>query len=147
MAKRKPVKAANHMETNAEWKWIVAPILIVLVGSIILFYMYTFERNSTDTNIEYIRSFMTTNGKLNDFSNKLGMHDPKTDIKWYWQDGMITIEFGRIILDWEEEKFLDEQVQLDINSIGFTIDTQLRDGKKVLCLYWKGEEVPRYVKD
>lgn len=147
MAKRKAIKTQNHMTKNAEWKWILAPILIVLIGSVILFTQYLGNKKSSYENIDYIRSFMTSTGKLNDFSNKLNMDDPKTDIKWYWDENKnVRIEFGRIVMDFEWEEFILESTQEKLGTIGFAFESETVDGRKDLVCYWRGEVVERWVR-
>lgn len=150
------VKTRNHMLKNAEWRWIILPCIIVLIGSIIILYQWIGERNSTVTNIEYIRSFMTSTGKLNDFSNKINMDDPTTDIRWEWNEkGEIKIMFGRIILDWENvEDFLDPDIQTKLGTIGFTTEVVKKrytdditgaNREYVITIYWKDNVVERCV--
>ena len=151
------LKTKNHMAKNAEWKWIILPCLLVLCASIILLYLWIGNRNSTNTNIDYIRSFMTSTGKLNDFSNKLSMHDPYKDIRWEWTDeGEVAILFGRIILDWEStEDFLNQDVQTKLGTIGFVTEVindehdKDKDGDREeilnINIYWKDILVERCV--
>ena len=90
---------------------------------------------------------MSSSGELRDYSNKLGMHDPETDIKWYKTDKEIRIEFGRIFMTWEPEVFYSQEVQDQLATIGFTTDIKKdSDGTKRLHLYYRGEEVERWVK-
>lgn len=148
MAKRKRGRpeVKNHMNNFAVTKWILIPCVICIICSCIYLIWYINSQNSTYENVAYIRSFMTSSGKLNDFSNKLGMQDPKEDIKWFKTDDEIRIEFGRIFLTWEPEAFY-QQENLDlIATIGFTIDIIEEDGVKVLHLYYRGEEVERWVR-
>lgn len=144
------------MLKNAGWRWIILPCVIVLIGSIIILYQWISQRNSTVTNIEYIHSYMTSTGKLNDFSNKISMHDPTTDIKWEWdEEGNIKIMFGRIILDWESvEDFLNPGFQSKLGSIGFKTevvkmnyidDVTGANREYAINLYWKDNLVERCV--
>jgi hypothetical protein len=90
---------------------------------------------------------MTSSGKLNDFQNKISMHDPETDIKWYKTSDEITIEFGRIILTWEPEDFYKQDNLDQLASIGITTEIkQSKDGTKTLHLYYLGQELERWVK-
>lgn len=150
MAKRKLSKASrpkDFMGGKSIMKYIFIPCSLVIIASCIFLIWYINNQNSTYSNIKYIRSFMTSSGKLNDYSNKLGMHDPETDIKWYKTDDEIRIEFGRIYLTWEPEDFYAQENLDALETIGFTIEINKdSDGNKVLHLYYMGEEVERWVK-
>lgn len=150
MAKRKLGKVTqrkDYMGGHSPMKYILIPCCIVIIASCIYLIWYINNQNSTYQNIEYIRSFMTSSGKLNDFSNKLGMHDPETDIKWYKTDDEIRIEFGRIYLTWEPEDFYKQDNIDALGTIGFTVEIKKdSDGNKVLHLYYMDEEVERWVK-
>lgn len=150
MAKRKlkkGVKTTTQMDKNPVMRWILIPCTIVIVFTCIFLIWYLNNQNSTYTNIQYIRSFMTSSGTLNDFQNKLGMHDPETDIKWYKTDDEIRIEFGRIILTWEPVDFYQQENLDALGTIGFTTKIiEDSEGNKILHLYYQGEEVERWVK-
>lgn len=150
MAKRKLGKNQNRgtaMSKNIGYKTVFIPCAIVLVASLVYLIWYLNTQNSTYDNILYIRSFMTSSGNLNDFQNKLGMHDPETDIKWFKTDKEIRIEFGRIYLTWEPEDFYAKENLDLLSTIGITTDVKSeKDGRKVLHLYYHGEEIPRWVK-
>lgn len=109
MAKRKKPKQKDFMNKNASWKWFVAPCVLIIICSCVYMIWFINNRNSTYTNIEYIKGFMTSSGTLNDFSNKIAMHDPKTDIKWFMTGDEVRIEFGRIVMDWSKEDFFKEE--------------------------------------
>lgn len=149
MAKRKsgrPSGRKTAMEKNGISKWILLPCLLAMIASLIYLIWFINNQNSTYKNIEYIRSFMTSSGKLNDYSNKLGMHDPQEDIKWFKTDDEIRIEFGRIFLTWEPEKFYAQENLELLSTIGITIDIKEEDGVRVLHLYYRGEEIERWVR-
>lgn len=146
MAKRK-VYRKDVMGQNNPIKYIIVPCAIVVLASFIFLLWWTNNQNSTKKNIEYIRSFMSSSGQLRDYSNKLGMHDPEEDIKWYKTKDEIRIEFGRIFLTWEPEEFYDEENLKSLETIGFTIKIKVsKNGEKVLHLYYMGNEVERWIK-
>lgn len=149
MAKRNSgrQKKKDFMGKNKGYKYVFIPCAIVIIASLIYLVWYINTQNSTYENILYIRSFMSNSGTLNDFQNKLGMHDPETDIKWYKTDDEIRIEFGRIFLTWEPEKFYEKENLELLETIGFTIEIKKNsDNVSVLHLYYHGEEVQRWVK-
>ncbi len=148
MAKRKLGKQQRRLQQKGSVaKYIIIPCVIVLIMSCIYLIWYINGQNSTYKSIEYIRSFMTSSGKLNDFQNKIAMHDPATDIKWFKTDDEIRIEFGRIRMTWEPEDFyVKENLEL-LETIGISIKIKEdADGNKVLHLYYQGEELERWVK-
>ena len=151
MAKRKHkggIKKTTVMENGKFIKYVLWPCLIVIVASLGFLIWYINRQNSTYEHILYIRSFMTSSGKLNDFQNKLGMHDPETDIKWYMDKDNIEIDFGYIILTWEKEDFFQEDNLTLLSTIGFTTEiTETKDKKsKTLHLYYMGEELERWIR-
>ena len=147
MAKRSKLKKTTRIEKGAATKAILIPCVLVLITTLIYFIWWQNNQNSTYNNIMYIRSFMTSSGKLNDFQNKIDMHNPETDIKWFKTDKEIRIEFGRIFLTWEPEKFY-QQENLDLlSTIGITAKViKSPDNKQVLHLYYQGKELERWVK-
>lgn len=149
MAKRKLGKQQrrDYMGKNKPYKYVFIPCAIVIIVSLCYLIWYINTQNSTYDNILYIRSFMTSSGTLNDFQNKLGMHNPDTDIKWFKTSDEIRIEFGRIYLTWEPKDFYAEENLELLGTIGFTIEIKKDgDGNSVLHLYYRGKEVPRWVK-
>lgn len=150
MAKRRASRMnerKDYMGKNSGMKHVLIPCVIVIVFTLAFLIWYINNQNSTYSNILYIRSFMTSSGNINDYQNKLGMHDPETDIRWYKTEDEIRIEFGRIHLTWEPEKFY-EQENLDLlETIGFTIKIlEDSNGNRVLHLYYKDREVERWVR-
>lgn len=149
MAKRKAGRQGrkDFMGSNKGYKYVFIPCAIVIIVSLVYLTWYLNNQNSTYDNIIYIRSFMSSSGQLNDFQNKLGMHNWETDIKWFKTDKEIRIEFGRISLTWEPDKFYEKENLELLSTIGFTVDVKKDgDGNSVLHLYYRGEEVPRWVK-
>ncbi len=150
MAKRRSLEStrrATAMNKHGVSKFVIIPCVIVLIASCIYLIWYLNNQNSTYNNILYIRSFMNSSGKLNDYSNKLGMHDPETDIKWYKTKDEIRIEFGRIFLTWEPEEFYKEDNLTLLSTIGFTIEIKEdSNGVKTLHLFYMGKECERWVK-
>lgn len=145
MAKRR--KQKEFMDKGKGIKYIIWPCLIVMVGSLIYLVWFVNNQNATYNHILYIQSFMTNSGKLNDFQNKLGMHDPETDIKWYKTDDEIRIEFGYITLTWEPKDFFQQENLELLQTIGFTTEIVTDDeGNKILKLYYMGEELERWIK-
>ena len=147
MAKRGAAKKKDYMSKGMGTKTILIPCLIVIVGSCVFLIWWISQRNSTYNNIEYIKSFMSSSGELRDYSNKIGMHDPSVDIKWYKTNDEIRIEFGRIFLTWEPKDFYDENNLTQLETIGITTKILADgDGNKVLHLYYHGVELERWVK-
>lgn len=150
MAKRKAAeitKRKDYMGKNKSYKYVIVPCVIVLIASLVYLVWFINTQNSTYKNIMYIREFMTSSGTLNDFQNKLGMHDPATDIKWFKTDKEIRIEFGRIYLTWEPADFYKPENLELLGTIGFTTEIKKsKDGVQTLHLYYQGEEIPRWVK-
>lgn len=149
MAKRKLGKVnqrKDFMGGKNPITYVLIPCMLVVIMSGIYLIWHQNNTNSTASNIEYIRSFMSSSGELRDYSNKIGMHNPETDIKWYKTEDEIRIEFGRIFLTWEPETFYTDEVQEALGTIGFTTKIKEKDGVKTLYLYYQGEEVERWVK-
>lgn len=140
-------KRKDFTKSTSFSKLVLIPCTIVIIMSCLYLIWYLSQRNSTIENIYYIQSFMTSSGQLNDYANKLGMHDPEKDIKWFKTTDEIRIEFGRITLTWEPDMFY-QQENLDLlKTIGFTIQIKEdKNKKKVLHLFYKGVELERWVK-
>ena len=144
--KLKPMRERDTAMQKGQFsKYVFIPVGIAIIVLTVLLFWYQNNLNATDAHIEYIRSFMTSTGKLNDFQNKLGMHDPLKDIKWYKNEDEIRIEFGRMILTWEPEDFFTEDTQEKLNSIGIRWDILKEGDLKVLHIYYRDQEIPRWV--
>lgn len=140
-------KTKGVQEKRTGIKYMFVPIAIALIASLIYLIWYLNNQNATYEHIDYIRSFMTSSGKLNDYQNKLMMHNPATDIKWYKTDDEIRIEFGNVILTWEPKDFYKQENLDHLGTIGITAQvTEEKDGTKRLRLYYMGEELERWVK-
>lgn len=147
MAKRRSSKKKDYMNKGMGMKTIIMPCVIVIIASCVFLIWWIAHRNSTYENIEYIKSFMSSSGELRDYSNKIGMHDPATDIKWYKTEDEIRIEFGRIYLTWEPADFYNENNLKQLETIGITTKIIAdANGNKVLHLYYHGVELERWVK-
>lgn len=150
MAKRQKGRAARsktRMEKSAFSKGVIVPCTIVIIASAIFLIWYINNQNSTYQNIIYIRGFMSSSGDLRDYSNKLGMHNPDTDIKWYKTNKEIRIEFGRIILTWEPKDFYAQENLDLLGTISITAEVKKdAEGNRVLHLYYRGKEIERWVK-
>lgn len=141
---RKRVEYAGH-------RWIVFYILIpiAIVIGFLIFKMGSDQstRMNSYEQIDYINSFMH-NGKLNDYANKIGMKDWKTDIKWYYEkdDGKIKIDYGYMRMTFTIEEFTTEQCKRALSTIGITSDiVKLKDGTQKLKLYYNGQELERWI--
>lgn len=150
MAKRKLGKSQkkDYMDNAKFFKYILIPCGLVIIASCIYLIWFNIQQQSTYKNIQYIKSFVTSSGKLNDYQNKIGMHDPETDIKWFKTNDEIRIEFGRIYLTWEPEDFYKEENLEQLATIGITtkIKEDDKSGSKTLHLYYHDKELERWVK-
>lgn len=150
MAKRKltkGIKRKDFMGNNNVMRYIIIPCMLVIIASCIYLIVFINNKNSTLSNIEYIRSFMSSSGQLRDYSNKIGMHDVDKDIKWYKTNKEVRIEFGRIYLTWEPDEFFTQDNLDRISTIGFTVKyVKSKSGDEVINLYYQGSEIERWVK-
>ena len=149
MAKRKKghAKERDIMGGGKFLKTVLWPCMIVIIGSCIFMIWWINNRNSTYTNIDFIRDHMTSGGKLNDFKNEICMWDPETDLRWYKTDKEIRIEFGLIVLTWEPADFYTEDNLNHLSTIGITAKVKEdKEGNKVLKLYYFGTEMERWIK-
>lgn len=144
---KKNKKKKTQLEKGGVIKHIIVPCLLVLIASNIFLFWYNNNQNATYEGIAYIQSFIGSSGELNDYQNKIGMRNPEEDIKWFKTEDEIRIEFGRIHLTWEPEKFY-EQENLDLlSTIGITTKIKKnKDGVSTLYLYYHGEQLERWVK-
>lgn len=124
--------------------FVLLPCAIVLG----LFCYDRFQQARTITNsydqIDYICSFMR-NGELYDFSNKIGMKNPESDIKWYRTDDGVKIEYGYMTITFPMEEFLTDNCTLQLSKIGITHEFHpTQTGKKLVLLY-HDEELERWI--
>lgn len=93
----------------------------------------------------YIKSFMSSSGKIQDVSNKIGMKDPNIDFKWFYEDKMVRIEFGYITMDFPIEEFLQPRCVTAMKNIGITYKLKTEGEGQKLILYYNGKEMDRWV--
>lgn len=128
----------------------VISIFIIVPCAIVLFlWGYDkFQAQRTITNsydqIEYILSFMR-NGELYDYSNKIGMKNPDSDIRWYRTDDGVKIEYGYMTLNFPMEEFLSDNCTLQMGKIGITHEFHKTDTGKKLVLLYHDEELERWI--
>lgn len=146
MAKRGRTRRLDkdYLNNNKVMKGIIIPCLLVFICSAIFLIWHINGQNSTATGIDYIKGFMSSSGKLNDYQNKIAMKNPAEDIKWYMTEKEIRIEFGRVILTWEPEDFITSENLEHLRQIGFEIT--YNKNSKTIKLYYNGEEIERWVK-
>lgn len=126
-------------------KFVVIPVLAVVIMFIVFLFKNGITRENSYDQIDYIAQFIQ-NGQLNDFSNKIGMKDPETDIKWYKDGDKVKIEFGYMTMDFTVEELQTERCQLALGRIGITTKIiKTKDGPRKLHLYYNGKELERWV--
>lgn len=146
MAKRskyKRHKKFDVMASKAELKWIILPCIIVLIGSFVWYLWYANRSTSTIGSVEYIASYMTSTGKINDFQNKIGAKDVN-DIKWFETDKEYEIQFGKITLTWRKDEFLTQETNDLLKKIFMAVGTDEKTGE--IIVYFKGSKVEKWVK-
>lgn len=123
--------------------WVLLALLII-IGCVGYFFYARTQNNSTYTNIEYIKGYMTPSGTLNDWQGKLGCKGVE-DMKWYLTEDELKIEFGRIALTWPPEEFVKQENLQLVGQIGITAKYNKKEQK--LKLYWCNQEIERWVED
>lgn len=124
---------------------IIVPIVIFLA---VIAYGYIdkqFDIKSSYEGAAYIKSFRTASGKMNDVSNKIGMNDPATDFKWFYDGETIRIEFGYITMDFPKEEFVTERCVKALSDIGITWELRPVTGGTKLLMFYNGEEMERWL--
>lgn len=138
----------NKVENKgARGVFIYIIIPLIAIAAMIIGYTYNKlnEKQNSYAQIDYILSFMQ-NGVLNDFSNKIGMKDPETDIKWYLDDDTVKVEFGYMTMKFSTEEFLSDYCKNYIGQIGITSEL-IKTGENTskLKLFYNGKEIERWV--
>lgn len=151
MAKRKRAKHWNgksktSLEKNLIVKSVLIPLVCLLLATIGYLVWGTKQDMGTLEGLNYIKSFVGSGGKLNDFQGKLGMDDPKEDIKWFYDEEGIRIEFGKIIMDFTEAEFLSDNIKGKLKDIGITYDVKEKGDQYEFKLYYLGTEIERYIR-
>ena len=125
--------------------------IFILIPSVIILIMFGYDKfshkreitNSYDQ-IEYICSFMR-NGELYDYSNKIGMKNPESDIRWYRTDEGVKIEYGYMTIKFPMEEFLTDNCILQMGKIGITNEFRKTETGKKLVLLYHDEELERWI--
>ena len=151
MARRKRAKHWNgKSKTSLEKNLITKSVLIPLICLLIATAGYVAWNMKSDMGtmegLAYIKSFVGSGGKLNDFQSKIGMEDPATDIKWYYDDKGIRVEFGKIIMDFTVQEFISPNIVKQFKDIGITYDVDDSTGEYKFKLYYLGKEIERYIR-
>lgn len=124
--------------------FVLLPCIIVL--AMIGYDKFQQKREITNSydQITYITSFMQ-NGVLHDFSNKIGMKNPDSDIRWYKTDDGVKIEYGYMTIKFPMEEFLSEECTTQLSKIGITHKFRTTDTGKKLILLYHDEELERWI--
>lgn len=125
--------------------------VFILLPALVLIGMWGYDKfqqqrqitNSYDQ-IDYILSFMR-NGELYDFSNKIGMKNPESDIKWYRTKDGVKIEYGYMTIQFPMEEFLTDNCEYQLGRIGITHKFRATDTGKKLILLYHDEELERWI--
>lgn len=138
---RASYKRSDIMAKNNTYKYILMPVIFILVFTVIIFMYFISHTNSNYKTIEYIKSYQTSTGKLVDFQNKIGVRGIE-DVQYYVYDGKFQITFGDHIMIWDKEDFYKEDNIVHLSQIGIEVD--FNENTKELHVYYKGDEVPKY---
>lgn len=124
-------------------KWILLPVVLLLVvvgfGE---FQRYTTIK-STQTNMQFIYDHFNSAGELIDYQGEIRMQDPDTDIKLFVKDNKVTIRFGILEMHWTAKQFMDPQNLENLSRIYLTVHVDEETNR--LTVYYKGKEVQRWV--
>ncbi len=124
--------------------FVLIPVCIVL--GMTVYDKIQYQRTITNSydQIEYICSFMR-NGELFDFSNKIGMKNPESDIRWYRTDSGVKIEYGYMTMNFPMEEFLTDKCESELGRIGITHKLLKTETGKKLVLLYHDEELERWI--
>lgn len=127
----------------------VAIFILIPVAIILGMYVYdNVQQQRTVTNsydqIDYILSFMR-NGELYDFSNKIGMKNPESDIRWYRTDDGVKIEYGYMTINFPMEEFMSDKCTLQLGKIGITHEIRKTSNGNKLILLYHDKELERWI--
>ena len=120
----------------------IALILTLAFLIIVVVLMYNNTQTVNDPAIELIKKHRKGDGRIIDYSNKLGYEGPES-IKFFYGD-TVELHFGYLKMVWSKEDFLSEKNRKDLESIGFTMNVHPDTNR--LILYYNDEEVQRWVK-
>lgn len=125
------------------YSWIICPLVIfVVIGIVYRFYQIQ-NKTSTDVNLEYIKEHTAASGKLIDPHNEIGVASID-DIRLYVSKEEVSIQYGKVLLEWDYADFIDEGNRADLGYIGIT--WKLHKETEELKVYYKEEELQRYAK-
>ena len=128
---------------NKFTKFVVAPVVFLLVGTVFYFVYYNVVINSTATNIKLIKEHMNSSGTIVDIQNEIGVQSVE-DIKLFVTTEEVRIQFGKLVLNWSPKNFAKSETQEQLSQIGFEI--QFKGEPPKMYLYWHGAEVERWVR-
>lgn len=131
------------MKKNNVWKFVLAPAVVMIIGSALWFFYYTVVVNATDRNMQVILDHMNSAGVIVDIQNEIAVNGVE-DLKLYVTDKEIEIEFGRLTLEWTPEVFAQPETQQKLSMIGITY--KVYGEPKKLHVFWHDEEIERWVK-
>ena len=134
-------KRVDLLSKHDHIKYIVIPVLLVLVASIVLTFYYSSRSSSNQRVLKHIMSYQTSSGKLNDFQNNIGVKTAD-DIKYYVYDGKVRIEFGKQILEWDKKEFYTDDTKHNLELIG--VECEIDKKTKALVMYWGGTKLVKY---
>ena len=136
-------RTVKHVRTSGK-QLFVLPTLFIAAGFIYFLLTQINTYGKTDHSIEFIAEHINSRGDIVDWQNEIDVKGLE-DIKLFTDNGKVTIEYGKITLNWKSmDEFLAEDNVRNLERILITIRRNRETGK--IKLYWKGEEMQKWVR-
>lgn len=120
------------------------PIFVVSVLIAFVFWLFasSVKYNATADTIHFIAEHFNNRNEIVDYYNEIGVKSID-DIHFIMKGQNVTIQFGKLKLDWKLKNFVKEENQKLLKTIHIEIFKDKTTGE--LRLFYKGEEIERWV--
>ena len=124
------------------FRFLIIP-LIFFIGALSVAGIYMKGLGgSTSDNLLFIQNHINSQGRLVDLQREISV-DSSEDIKFYYTDKKVKIEFGEVLLKWDTEEFMTKNTRSELKKIGLIVKINSKTGK--VHLFYGNDEVERWV--
>lgn len=120
---------------------VLVPIALIFVILSAAKFYHGIGNKATIDNLKYIAKHVNSAGRIVDYQGDIGVRSID-DVKLYVKDDSVRIEFGKILLEWRYDDFLDEKYDGVLERIGLYREIDKKTNE--LKVYYLEEELVRW---
>lgn len=127
-------------------KFRMGPFIVIMCILFIVTYYFLHDYatyGKTHESVVRIAGHINNRGDIVDWSNEIGVYSVD-DIKLFMDKYKVTIQYGKLVLNWKKRDFLKDETLADLDSIMIKVFQDEETG--MIYLKWKDQNVERWVR-